>query len=76
MFNDVSADDPFMDFPVGSGFQNGGYAQLWDSALRCPHLGIRKWSGEVDAFILTGGETADGRRPRLQVVSSEVLHAS
>lgn len=66
----------FIAFPVDPRFQNGGSDQLWNSALRCPHLGIREWSGEVDAFILAAGETADGRRPRLQVVSSDVLHAS
>lgn len=57
----------FIAFPVDSRFQNGGSDQLWDSALCCPRLGIREWSGEVDAFILAAGETADGRRPRLQV---------
>lgn len=77
VFNGASAaTQVFISSPVDSRFQNGGYDQLWDSALRCPHLGIRKWSGEVDAFILAAGETADGRRPRLQVVSSDVLHAS
>lgn len=55
----------FIAFPVDSRFQNGGSDQLWDSALRC--LGIRELSGEVDAFVLAAGETADGRRPRLQV---------
>lgn len=68
IFNQASArTDVFIAFPVDSRFQNGGYDQLWDSALRCPHLGIRKWSGEADAFILAPGETADGRGPRLQV---------
>lgn len=77
MFNDASdGTHIFIAFPIDSRFQNGGYDQLWDSALRSPHLGTRKWSGEVDAFILAAGETDDGRRPRLQVVSSDVLHAS
>lgn len=77
LFNDASATTQvFIASPIDSTYQNGGYDQLWDSALRCPHLGIRKWSGEVDAFVLAGGETADGRRPRLQVVSSDGLHVS